>query len=313
LRRSLSFTLAALLIAPAARPGVATHEAWKWERAIVANPASPAAEQCAVLDSVLFAGSAPGLRDVRLLQDGHELAYAIDESVDEHATSDNDRSIYDTVATTAFTATDVREGVSPGRHESVDRIATAYIPARVPVERLRLIVDDTGHRADLVPHAMQVTVVARPQAPDHMPREPEIVALQAAPEHLLLPVTLGANLQDSAGVTVHVDPAPASLLRVALEMRRREICYQPLSGSPVTLLFGNAKARPVHYEFGRNYQPKAMPLLSTMGPTHANPAFHEAAARRPGLSLQVKLILAMLACAFALVLTLRPLLLRLRH
>jgi hypothetical protein len=308
LRRSLSYTLAVLLLAPAAQSGVATHEAWKWERDIAPNAASPAAEQCAVLDAALFAASAPGLRDVRLMQDGHELAYAIDESVDEHATSESDRSIYETVATTAFTGTEGRTNDLP---VTADRIATALIPARVPVERLRLIVDDAAHRADLVPHAMQVTVTARPQAPDHVPREPEVVALQAAPEHLSLPVTLGANLQDSAGVTVHVEPAPASLTRVALEMRRREICYQPLSQSPITLLFGNAKARPVHYEFGRSFKPKATPLLSTMGSIHANPAFHEALATHRGLSLPTKLILAMLACAFALVLTLRPLLRRL--
>ena len=308
MRKTLSFALAALLLAPAAQPAAATHQAWRWERAIAPNAASPAAEQCAVLDTELFAGAAPGLRDVRLLQDGHELAYAIDESVDEHADPENDRSIYDTVATARFMGTEPRGSIFPIPPRSQDGTATASIPARVPVERLRLIVADTGHRPDLVPHAMQVTVTARPQAADHVPREPEIVALQAAPAHLLLPVTLGANLQDAAGVTVHVDPAPASLTRVALEMRRREICYQPLSASPVTLLFGNAKASPVHYAFGKYFQPKATPLLSSMGPVHANPSFREALSPHTGLSLRAKLTLAIFACGLALVLTLRPLL-----
>ena len=162
LRNTLSFALAALLIAPAAEPAAPTHQAWKWERAIAPNAASPAAEQCAVLDTDLFAGAAPGLRDLRLVQDGHELAYAIDESVDEHANSENDRSIYDTVATTAFTGTEAPGSVFPKPSPTGDRIATAFLPARVPVERLRLIVADTAHRADLVPHAMQVIVTARP-------------------------------------------------------------------------------------------------------------------------------------------------------
>ena len=269
------------------------------------NAASPAAEQCAVLDGNLFAGAAPGLRDVRLLQDGREVAYAIDESLDEHTGSDSDRSIYDTVAATDFTSSATGSRVIA---HAEDRTATVFLPPRVPVERLRLIIADTAHRPDLMPHAMKVIITARPQAADHLLREPEVVALQAEPERLLLPVTLGANLQDPAGVTVHVDPAPASLTRVALEMRRREICYQPLSSSSVKLLFGNAKALPVHYEFGRYFQPKATPLLSSMGPIRANPAYRAGTLRSAGLSARMKLILEVFACAFALLLTLRPLL-----
>ena len=97
-------------------------------------------------------------------------------------------------------------------------------------------------------------------------------------------------------------------MRVALEMRRREICYQPLSPSPVTLLFGNAKALPVRYEFGRYFRPKATPLLSSLGPIHANPAFREPKLNEAVFSERAKLFVAILACAFALTLTLRPLL-----
>jgi hypothetical protein len=198
LRKSLSFALAALVIASAAQPGLADHvpwpdAAWKWERVIVPNAASPAAEQCVVLDANLFAAAAPGLRDVRLLQDGREVAYAIDESVDEHPGSDDDRSVYDTVATTKFTSTGILGTAVHGSSTTTDRTATVLIPRRVPVERLRLIVADTAHRADLLPRAMQVTVTARPQAADHLPREPEIVDLEAAPERLSLPVTLDAR------------------------------------------------------------------------------------------------------------------------
>ncbi len=54
----------------------------RWERVLLPLPATPTAEQCAVVDADLYAHAAPGLRDVRLMQDGRELPYAIDVSFD---------------------------------------------------------------------------------------------------------------------------------------------------------------------------------------------------------------------------------------
>ncbi len=311
LRRSLGLALVALMVAPAARPGAPTHASWRWERTIVPNAASPSSEQCAVLDADVFARAAPGLRDARLVQDGRELAYAIDESVDEHADSrlsaEDDRSVYDTVVTASFMDAGPRSS-KPTLAPAPDKSAMTLVPAHVPVERLRLDIEDNGGPQPALPPAMHVTLTARPSAAGQALEEAELVELLAAPQHLLLPVTLGANLQDSATVTVRVDPAPASLAHAVLEMRRREICYQPLSSSPVTLFFGNPGAPPVHYEFGRFFQPKATPLLSSMGAIQRNPAFHQTNALHVGISKRAKLLIAILTCALALLLTVRLLL-----
>ena len=210
-----------------------------------------------------------------------------------------DRSVYDTVAETNFSEA---QSAPPS-----ERIATLLIPRRVPVERLRLIVAGGINRRD-VQRAMQVMVTARPQPPAPASSEPEIVLLQAERQQLSLPVTLGANLQNAARVTVRVMPASATVTGVALEMRRREICYQPFNLSPITLLFGNANAPPVHYDFGRIFKPKAAPLLSSMRPVYSNPAFHDFTKPQPGGSKRARLLVAILACAFALLLTVRVLL-----
>lgn len=313
MRSSLSFAVPALVIALAARPGMAgavpsPFAAWKWERAIVPNPASPAAEQCAVLDASLFAGAAPGLRDVRLLQDGRELAYAIDISLDD---SDGraatvpavDRALYETTLVIPALPSQWPGPAPAGRlplppdHPPGWFYGKGVLPAHVPVERIRL--DSSGTGTEFL--ALRAADISRLDHPEEM----EATLTRESPA---VAFTVGANLQHEAEVGLGVHGESGKVSAFVLEMRRREICYQPLSASPVTLLFGNTAALPVHYDFGRYFQPKATPLLSTMGTIHANPAFYQRPSPHADRALRTKLMLAILACVFALVITLRSLL-----
>ena len=307
MKRLLSFALAALWIAPAAHPGTETHAAWKWERSITPNAGSPAAEQCAVLDAALFADAAPGLRDVRLMQDGRELPYATDISLDDRrshpgATTAADRALYEiAMVVPAYPTNRVQPGTQekfPGLdHPPGSFYGKGILPAHVPVERIRL---DSAERGTefLGLRAAETTNLANP----------ETIDATLTPESPAVAFTVGANLQQSAEVGLGVHGESTKVSAFVLEMRRREICYQPLTASPVTLLFGNARALPVRYEFGKVFQPKATPVMASMGPIQRNPAYREPGAPTGHLSLRTRLVLGVLACACALALTLRPLL-----
>jgi hypothetical protein len=237
-----------------------------WQRVLTLPAATPTVEQCVVLDADVFAHAAAGLRDMRLLQGGRELPYAVDESHDDRETGTgvplpDDRSIYDTVSLSPL--------ANAGEHATESgRRATFVLPARVPVERITL------HGDVNVPMKVHVRATPHPAASGSTPStEAEIVALEAASGHPSLPVTLGANLQDTAVVTVDVVPAPPSVNAVALEMRRREVCYQPITTAPVHMIFGDPEAEPVHYDYAAHYKPTATPVLAVMGPRETNPAY----------------------------------------
>jgi hypothetical protein len=242
------------------------------------------AEQCVVLDADVFAKAAPGLRDVRLLQGDRELPYAVAESHDDREiasgrTPADDRSIFDTVGVAKLD-----KGLR----------AEFQLPPHVPVERITL----NGSASE--PVVVNVNATPLEGAP-----EPEIVRMKAAAGQRSLPVTLGANLQHMAGVTVAVTPAVSALTVVAFEMRRREICYQPVSSQPIRMLFGDEDAAPIHYDYAAHYKPTAMPSLAVMGPRETNWDYLAPAPVRPfAFSLKDRLGIAMGLCVAMLVVTL---------
>ena len=258
-----------------------------------------------MLDAALFERAAPGLRDVRLVQDGHELPYATDISLDDRSTSaaasSADRSLYETAmvvpAHPSHWPDSTGDTSSRPEHPSGSFYGRGLLPAHVPVERIRLDSSDAGTEFFSLRAAEAGRIENAETIDTTLTRENPSVAF-----------TVGANLQRPAEVGLGVHGQAASVSAFVLEMRRREICYQPLTASPVTLLFGNSRAMPVRYDYGRYFHPKATPLLSSMGPIQPNPAFHEPRLAKSRLSLRTKLALGALACAFALLLTLRPLL-----
>jgi hypothetical protein len=278
-----------------------------WQRTVLPPSGKPLAEQCVVLDADLFANAAPGLRDVRVLQGQRELQYAVDESHDDRETSigaipSDDRSIFDVVGVVPLTSGAERSGGEP--LDGPGRIALFLLPAHVPVERITL-------RGALDAKA-KVMVRATPHPADSPVQPTEIVDLEAAPGRLSVPVTLGANLQDAADVVVGVTPATSALTAVVFEMRRRELCYKPITDEPVRMVYGDSDAQSIHYDYALHYKPTATPLLATVGPREMNPVYGPPVVAEPFLTLRQKLGVAIGLCVGMIVVTFGALALMLR-
>ena len=279
----LPIPLAALLFVPQPASVSGPLARSRWQRVLIAPQPLSEAEQCVVVDADLYAHAAPGLRDVRLVQDGHEIPYATDVSFDDR-TGDagtppaDDRAQYETVRVLPLAPAhrEDGDGQMTGRWFTEDLIS-----AHVPVERVRL------EPAPAVATQLSLRAAARMNLAQAEELRTTLPQGRAA-----VPFTIGANLQDEADISVMVQAAEAhrkaggsgavvgvrgdvtaAPRAVVLEMRRREICYQPLSAAPVRLLLGDADALAPHYDYALHYQPKASPLLAMMGPMQSNPDY----------------------------------------
>ncbi|AFL89537.1 hypothetical protein Terro_3320 [Terriglobus roseus DSM 18391] len=296
--------VAALLFVPPPATPTGPLARSRWQRVLTAPQPLSEAEQCVIVDADLYAHAAPGLRDVRLVQDGYEIPYATDVSFDDRtgdagAPPADDRSLYETVKILPLVpsqssgATKGGSAAVPGRFYQEDLLS-----AHVPVERVRL---------EPAP-AANTEVSLRAAARMNLAQAEEL-RTTLGPSRAAAPFTIGANLQDEADITVVVQaavarakagvsgaivsprgapPAPQSIV---LEMRRREICFQPVSSSPVRLLLGDATALPPRYDYALHYQPKSSPLLATMGPMQPNPDY-VAPVRAPRFRMTARLRLA---------------------
>ena len=272
----------------------------RWQRTLTPPAGRPAAEQCVVLDADLFANAAPGLRDVRVMQGLRELQYAVDESHDDRETSaglapPDDRSIFDVVGTAQFRDSGMPIGFGFVKPIEGLRDARFRLPAHVPVERITLqgtLDRSVSVRVIAVPQWLQGTVGSQRASGPLFEPAPEIVNVTASPVRESLFVTLGANLQDDAAVAVVIAAAPG-ITGVSFEMRRRELCYKPMTNEPVHIVYGDPEAQSIHYDFALHYRPSATPLLATLGPRETNPAYQlPIVAQTFALSLKQKLGIA---------------------
>ena len=263
-------TVAAFLLTPPGTPAGGFH----WQRIITPPPGANTQQACVVLDAATFANAAPALRDLRLFQDGTELPYVIEESYDERAlnsgvTTEDDRSEYEPVAIAALQP--VRESASgdpPGITAPFVWIGHLRLPAHVPVERLRL------EPATLNP--TQVDVVASAAGDRSGPAERASGTLM--PEHSVWPLTLGANLQHDVNVDITESQSSPGPQRVMLEMRRRSLCYQPRSGSPLVLYLGGGQGIAAKvYGLSDGFSTDQQRPYATMGPLEPNPDLQHAA------------------------------------
>jgi hypothetical protein len=295
----------------------------RWQRVLTGPASRPQAEQCVIVDADLYAHAAPGLRDVRLVQGGVEIPYATDVSFDDR-TGDaaeppaDDRAQYETVKVLPLVPS---ESAVANRDGSIYAAGRFYqedlLSAHVPVERVRL---------DPAP-AAKTDVSLRAAARMNLAQAEEL-RTTLGPNRAVAPFTIGANLQDEADVTVVVQAAmarakagtggavltargvpPVAPGVVVLEMRRREICFQPVSSAPVRVLLGDPDAAPPRYGYALHYQPKASPLLATMGPMQPNPDYVEPApVQRFRMTSRLRLAIALLVAVSAFFLTAIPLL-----
>lgn len=277
----------------------------RWQRVLMPPAATPMAAQCAVVDADLYAHAAPGLRDVRLLQDGQELPYAMDVSFDTRVGDAapppaDDRALYEPVQTIPLVPQPAA-GIAGNQMGDVPDtyFNETLLSAHVPVERVRIV---PAPRAE-------ATVELHAAARMNLGQAEELRAVLTA-RTPVVPFTVGANLQEPADVLVRVVDHSGAPQAVVLEMRRREICYQPRSMSPVHLLVGDATAEPPAYDYALHFQPTSHPLMAAMGPMTANPAYQAPAATasmlqvNSGVRLAVMLVIvigSLAVTAFAVV------------
>lgn len=222
-----------------------------WRRAIQLE-GKPQLTACATLDADLFHLAAPALRDLRLYNNGKEIPYAIDQSFDPRSlqlgtTDASDRSLYDP----AITATATQQGEALLFHLT--------LPSHVPITRLRLI--DAAVRQD-APIDIAATVDG----------STEQVHGTIARGESILPVTLGANLQHNADVTITLKnsglPTGTAL---ALEMRRHWICFPAAATNNLWLYFGDPNQHAPDYTWASSFSMPADPQKALLLPAQPVP------------------------------------------
>lgn len=250
---------------------------FRWMRSIRIVPSSGAVP-CAPLDGSLFHLAEPALRDLRLTQAGHALPYVIEESYDEHSldtgiTVAADRSFYSTVATVPLSGNDAMLQ------------ANLILPARIPVERIRLLQAHPKSSASILVDAK-------------LPEATESVQGTLHPGIAVFPITLGANLQKDATVTITLQHSGIpSGTNIALEMRRRWICFSPAGEADIMLYFGAEGMHGQSSDFATHFTMPLHPALAELGPLQSNPAFHMHTMQRPPWLLRAIVIMALLLMA----------------
>jgi hypothetical protein len=189
-------------------------------------------------------------------------------------------------------------------------IATFALPIHVPIERISFVLAP-GFKANF---SRTVEIDAQADHPDPIaapnpPAEPETVfatilrvhttvpSRPACPidppidqEQLSVPVSIGSNMQRPATLTVVIDNGdapPLPLVAIRLEMRQRNICFDPAAVTQrLTLDYGDPDStdpdlRPTTYDYARLFHPVAAPHPAHLEPEHLNPAFRPTADPRP--------------------------------
>lgn len=293
----LPIAIAALLLTPPGTPAGGFH----WKRIITPPPGAGTEQACVVLDAVTFANAAPALGDLRLFQDGTELAYVIEQSYDERAldsgtTPDDDRSEYEAVYVGQMQPRQPAGTAGNGQPSGglLGYQASTSLEAHIPVERIRF------DPAPAMPVHLQIS--AMPSG-DPGPFRTETAEHTFNSTHPAWAFTLGANLQHAARVLLIDDTPGQRSERVLLEMRRRSLCYQPRSVGPLTLYLGGGQGMSAKtYGLASGFSTTAERPYATLGPLEPNPDL-QAARRHPfsrpilaiailGITLLVTLLLA---------------------
>jgi hypothetical protein len=184
------------------------------------------------------------------------------------------QTLYTTVAATT-------EIAAAGQDPHGYSLATLRIPAHLPVERVRFVVDPAFAGSFVRQVSIGATPVSAPAAaPATVPQEatgaaesvqgtiarverPAPSAGAPAVHYAALAVddTLGSNLRGPALVRVAVqklDGRPLPLRAVELQMRQRSFCFQAVAGAPYTLRYGDAGLpAPVYASEGKASEGKA--------------------------------------------------------
>jgi hypothetical protein len=214
--------------------------------------------------------------------------------------SREERTRYTTVASTS--------AIDQQGHWS---IATMTVPAHVPIERARFILNPQ-FRADFLRDA---TVAASPMqagldalgaaegVSGHIFRVTHTAIAGVVPaidsQAMTVSTVIGANLRAPAKVTASVDngaSSPLPIARVDLQMRERRLCFEARPDTSYTLRYGDVELSAPSYGYARRFAASATPTMAALGPEEKNPNYvppgTDEAQKRPGRELPWLLLIA---------------------
>ena len=190
-------------------------------------------------------------------------------------------------------------------------IATMTVPAHVPVERAQFVLAP-GFQVDFLRDA---TVAASPTTAGldalgaaegvsgHIFRVIHSAIAGIAPaidsQQMTIDTVIGANLRSPAKVMASVDnglASPLPIVRVDLQMRERQLCFDARPDTSYTLHYGDAELSAPSYGYARRFVAEARPTAAALGPEERNPNYVPAGADepqgRPGRELPWLLLIA---------------------
>ena len=179
-----------------------------------------------------------------------------------------------TLFTTAVRSTRIRQVTGA-------TVAELTLPPHVPVERLRIVVGPGAGN-----FRREVRIDARPEGQNEAETiTGEIDRLHAVraglaldEDRLLLPATIGANLQGPAHVRVTIKNGTAAALpvrAVELDTRERQLCFDAdAPGERLSLLYGDPQLHaPVYGDYTRRYAAESRAAVALIAGERPNPAF----------------------------------------
>ncbi|SEF95448.1 hypothetical protein SAMN05421819_1470 [Bryocella elongata] len=167
------------------------------------------------------------------------------------------------------------------------------VPEHVPVEHVRFMLEPRAHASFL--RAVTLTAAAGTGNSKGEPSADESLGgsiaflqrpgVEEAPaihyESLDFPATLGATLGSSAQVVVRIhngSKAPPPIASVALEMRRRSLCFDASPGEHYTMFYGDASIAAAAYDYARHFAPSTHAAYAQLDQEQPNPSFAPRAA-----------------------------------
>lgn len=189
----------------------------------------------------------------------------------------SEQTLYTTVAATSNIDT-----------QGLWSLATLTVPAHVPLERVRFVLDPKFTRS----FRRDVLIAATPMssgygsvgAAESVSGDVFRVTRDAMPEgmppihaqRLFVDATLGSNLRSAAKVLASLRngaEAPLPIQRVELQMRERRVCFEAMPGASYALRYGDAGLHAPVYAYARGFQSSATPIVAVLGPEGVNPHF----------------------------------------
>ncbi len=179
-------------------------------------------------------------------------------------------------AQTLFTTAFSTSALTQTGHATV---AHFTVPAHIPIERVRFVLAPGKQPNVSRPVHITSHPLSQPASSGevmdgtlgHLRLSRTGAALSL--DHLTVPATIGANLQQPADVEVAIDNGtspPLLIAAIVLESRQRQLCFNAPAAAALTLFYGDPKLEPTQ---ASPHLDLASATVATLGPEQSNPLY----------------------------------------